>query len=372
MAYKRPTIALIDTASLKHNLGEIKRLVGSDTAVMAVIKANAYGHGDLMTANALTEAGCEMFGVAYVEEAVRLREGGVEGKIFVLAGIFEGQYDDIIEYALTPVVWDSKTAEEINSSAAKKGVTVPVHVKIDTGMGRLGVLTPEAPEFFKKLKNLKHLEVEGVMSHLAESEAEDKSFSLEQINAFEKCLAEIASLGIKPKYTHIANGAAAVSIPKSRYNLVRPGLMLYGVYPSPSLKNLVALKPALEFRTAVSALKTVKSGTPVSYSRTFTAKRDSTLAILPIGYGDGLRVALSNSLNVIINGSYAPVVGRICMDLCVADVTDVKNVKPGDEAVIIGRRGDKAVTAEDLALTAKTIPYEILTGISVRVNRVKA
>ncbi len=368
---KRPTSAAIDLGALKDNYLRVKERVGGRASVLAVVKANAYGHGDLETAHVLVGLGCELLGVAIPEEGAKLRHGGIKSPIIVLGGIFPNQADDIVELGLTPVIFDASTAGILNSAAQRRGAVQEVHVKIDTGMGRLGLRAEEAGPFFSKLKGLSNLKLSGLHSHFAESEREDKGFSRTQIAAFQSAVSLARQAGFEPKYVGISNSADIIEpVNGTEFSMVRPGLMLYGSYPDERLRGKIELKPVLSLSTRVLHLKAIQAGESVSYGRRFVARRPSLIATLPIGYADGLPRSLGNNAEVLIRGKRAPIAGTVCMDLIMADVTDVPGVQKNDEAVIIGSQGSETITAEEVAARAGTISYEIFCRISQRVPRV--
>lgn len=366
----RPTVALIDRAALKHNYRELRKRVSPKTLFMAVVKANAYGHGDVEVAKALEALGCEYFGVAVSEEGVKLREGGIKSPIVLLGGVYPGQIKELFDYDLTPAVFDLEAALLINRQAEKAGTRKKVHIKVDTGMGRLGVLPRRIVSFFQEFKAFSWLEVEGVFSHFAEMDKADKEFSRKQLDLFMKVLGIIQGLGYDPPLIHMGNSAAVVDFPDAHFNLIRPGLMLYGAYPALRFKRAIKLKPVMGIKTRILQLNQVPAGFPVSYSRTFVTRRPSLIATLPMGYGDGVPRGLSsNEGHVLVRGKRAPIVGLVCMDLTMADVTDIEGVAAGDEVVIIGAQGDEEITVAEVADKAGTVPYEIFCGISQRVPR---
>lgn len=369
----RPTSAVIDMEALRHNYRQLRARTRETAMTMAVVKANAYGHGDIQVSKVLEELGCDYFGVAMPEEGVRLRKAGIKAPIVILGGIYPcpppGPLKEVFSCGLTPVVFNIESARRINEFAASSGVVKKVHVKIDTGMGRLGLLPSGVPRFFNEFKSLANLRIEAVLSHFSESEAEDRGFSEKQLAIFLKTVETIKALGIDPGIIEIANSAAAISYPEARLDLVRSGIMLYGSYPAPHLRYNVELKPVMSLKTGILDIKTLDEGSPVSYGRRFVTKRKSLIAVLPIGYGDGLHRSLSNRAEVLVRGKRAPVTGDVCMDLTMCDVTDVPGAAIGDEVVIIGAQGAEAITAEEVAAKAGTSSYEIFCGISSRVPR---
>lgn len=366
----RPTSVIIDTGALKHNFFRLRELIPGNAGIMAVVKANAYGHGDVEVARALESLGCDMFGVAIAEEGARLRASGIVNPIVVLGGVYPGQIKDIVGLDLTPVVFDLETVRLIDERAEKSGLVKRVHVKIDTGMGRIGILPGDVAPFFEALKGFENIEVEAVLSHFVEAELDDGEYSRKQLGVFFDILDTIRKLGFAPRYIDMANSAAAVDYKDAHFNLIRPGIMLYGSYPAGRFAGKVALKPVMSVKTAVLFLKRVPAGFPVSYGRTFITKRESVIATLPIGYADGFARRLSGKADVLVRGKRAPVVGTVCMDLAMCDVTDVPGANVGDEVVVIGSQGDETITVEEIAGKAGTISYEIFCNFSARVPRI--
>jgi alanine racemase len=367
---RRPTLAVIDRAAIKSNYFKLKKSVAKNVEMLAVVKANAYGHGASEIAKTLEHAGCNFFGVAMCEEGIALREAGIKAAVIILGGIYPNQVRDVIEYGLTPVIFDTGTARLLDSLAGKTGKRIRVHIKIDTGMGRLGLLSYQVASFFKAMKELVNLEVDGILSHFAEADEEDKEFSKKQLNLFLNIIKAVQGLGFQPSLFHIANSAAIVKHTDSHFNLVRPGIMLYGAYPARHMLENINLKPAMKLVTQIVHIKQAPKGFSVSYGRKYVTKRDSIIATIPIGYGDGYPRSLSNKGAVLIRGQRAKVAGTICMDITMLDVTHIKGVKQGDEAVLIGKQGNDKITVDELAEKAGTISYEILCGITGRIPRV--
>ncbi len=337
---------------------------------MAVVKADAYGHGALTVASELAGLGCPSFAVALASEGAALRESGITAPILVLGGIFSGDCEIIFSHKLTPVIHNIESALLIQKEAEAKGLVKPVHLKIDTGMSRIGIMPSEAHSFFERLKGLTNIRLDGLLSHFAEADVPESPFSASQLKAFQETTALAQRLGFNVKYLHMANSAAMVRMKEAHFNFVRPGIMLYGSYPAKDLAQKVCLKPVMELKTGVLQLKRLPAGSPVSYGRTFVTKRDSLVATLPVGYGDGLPRTLSGRGHVLIRGARAPIIGLICMDLTICDVTDIKGVSVDDEVTIIGRQGNEEITASELAGLTGTISYEIFCNISKRVPRI--
>ncbi len=380
---ERPTVAVIDTSALRHNFAAIRSITSPDTGIMTVVKADGYGHGAIEAARLFESLGARLMGVALPAEGAELREAGVTVPIVVLGGVFPEQVDSLFRHDLTPVVYDIETIDTIDRRAKELNIVKKIHLKVDTGMGRLGARVQEPGEIEALLSHLRttaNIELEGLLSHFAETDNPDKTFSGSQLSLFRSAFEATHSYGFRPRYIHMANSAGIVGIKSSHFNLVRPGIMLYGAYPAPQFAGSINLRPALELKTRILQIKSVPKGTTISYNRTFTTKRESLIATLPIGYADGLPRALSStgqlphSLShggdVIVRGVKAPIAGTICMDLTMCDVTDIDGVEAGDEVVIIGSRGNKKIRAEDVAAKTGTISYEVFCSISKRVPRV--
>jgi len=368
MSGGRPTAAYIDLKALDHNLGEVRAKAGG-RKVMAVVKADAYGHGAAEVARRLEARGVEMFGVALVEEGAKLREAGIMSPILVLGGVFERQAQDLLDLDLTPTVFTTAQAEAFSEAAVKSGKTLPVHFKVDTGMGRLGMQPEDAAGFITKVGRLPGLSCEGIMTHLSDVGGADSSFAEYQVGRFRWVMQNLEEAGIAFPLVHAAGSAAIIDFSPALFNMVRPGIMLYGCYPEERMRTTLDLMPVMSFRTKVMHLKAMEKGRPVSYGRTFVTHRPSIVATLPVGYADGFDRGLSNKGSVLIGGRRCPVLGRVCMDLTMVDVTELDEVKVGDEAVIIGRQGNESITAEEVAGLLDTISYEVLCGVSARVPR---
>lgn len=363
-----PTVALIDLTALTHNLAQVRRLAPS-CEILAVVKADAYGHGAIAVSRALAREGVQRFGVATVEEGALLREAGLQAPILVMGGLLPAQIKDLLAYRLTPLVHQAAIAEAL---AAELGAAhaFPVHLKVDTGMGRLGFLPDEVPPLLGTAPFQHCLRVEGLMTHLADSDNADRAYTDAQIGRFQRLAAQLAGSGYRIPLVHAANSAAILAYPSAQGTAVRPGLMLYGYASVPPGHPLPELAPVMTLRSAVVQVRRLQKGDSVSYNRTFIASKPSRIAVLPVGYADGYSRALSNKGMVLIRGQRCPVVGRVCMDMTLVDVTAVPDVTPGDDAILIGRQGEAAVLAGDLAAWAGTIPYDILCGVGPRVPRV--
>ena len=371
---KRPTVCEINLQALQDNYTLIKNRAGKDRKILAVIKADAYGHGAVEVSKTLEVMGVDALGVAILEEALRLRESGTTSPILILGGIAEGQEKAIISHDLTPIIFSISTADKINDEAKRQGLITKVHVKIDTGMGRLGIQRDDIKAFFESLRNMPNIEVEGVLTHFASADFPSNSpegdFTRRQTSEFERAIIEIENMGFNIPIKHAANSAAIFNHAEGLFNMVRPGIMLYGGYPTPAFKKIGDLKEVMSFKTKIIDLKDVKKGFRVSYGSTYIAPGKRKIAVLPVGYADGYRRELSGKGEVLIRGQRAPVIGRICMDMTMVDVTGVEDVSLGDDVLLFGGEGKRHVSIEELAEKIGTISYEILCGISQRVPRV--
>jgi len=368
----RPTWAEIDLDALAANFRAVRELVGPGVRVMGVLKANAYGHGAEECARRLAAEGAEWFGVATPEEGVALRRAGLAQRILSFGGCWEGQEDLCLRERVTPVVYRLDAAAGLDRAARAAGVVADAHVKIDTGMGRLGVRSEDAAEFARVLSVLANVRVEGLMTHFAAADEPGRDcFTEEQLKRFRAAQSAFREAGHRPADEHMANSAATFAHPSARGNMVRPGGVLYGLWRDvlPPLAGPPELRPVMALRTRVALLKRVRSGETLGYGCTFEAARDMLVATVPVGYADGYARALSNRGRVIVRGMYAPVVGRISMDLTLVDVTDVAGVAVGETVTMLGADGALAVPAEDVARTAGTLSYEITCGVSARVPR---
>jgi alanine racemase len=370
---RRPTIAEINLDALKSNFHQIHKRIDKKAKILAVVKANAYGHGSVRISSELETLGVDFLGVATCEEGIELRKAQITTPIIVLGGFFKRQYSYAKEYDLIPVIYNLESAQELSQCARENNSKIPIHVKIDTGMGRLGILPSETKVFFQNLKKLNNLEIEGVLSHLADNNQDNQSgleFTQRQAMLFKQQIEQLHQMGIHPHYEHLVNSAAIIDKNPDCFNLVRPGIMLYGAYPAKRFKQLIDLKPVMNLKTKIISLKKVSKGTSISYGRTFKCKRESLIATLPIGYADGYSRFLSNKGEVLIRGTKVPIVGVVCMDMVMVDVTEIQGVTLGDDVVLMGSQGNEHITAEETAEKIGTISYEVFCGISTRVPRI--
>lgn len=380
MGFRGATVK-IDLSAISNNLRVIKKL-SDNKPVIAVVKADAYGHGAVEISRRLVNDGVEYLAAAFTEEAKELRNAGIDSLILVF---FDPDIEDVFKYDLTPVIGDKKTAIALSKEAEKNNRNINIHVKVDTGMGRLG-FTGDAAKEVLEVASLKGINIEGVMSHFSEADLADASFTKMQIDRFNSLKTELINNGLNIKLFHIANSAAIITLPESHFDAVRPGLMLYGYAPinlggitnselrtarlsSPKSLNS-ELIPAMTVKTRILTIRRLPADTPISYGRTFITKRDSLIGVIPVGYADGFSRRFSNNAEVLVKGRRVPVVGRVCMDLTMVDLTDIGDVEEGGEVVIIGRQGNESISADELAARADTISYEILTSLGNMSKRV--
>jgi alanine racemase len=363
------TWAEIDLEAISHNLRQIKgKIEPYGAEILAVVKDNAYGHGAVEVAQVAADIPVYMLGVATVEEGIELRAAGIDLPILNLCCILPEQARQVVQHDITQTVCDLNVCESLSREADNLGKQARVHVKIDTGMGRIGVRYDEAAGFMKTIAQLPRLNVEGAFTHFAVAES-DEAFTHLQLDRFNSVISDLDSIGIHIPLKHAANSAATLGLPESYFNMVRPGLAIYGIHPSETLRE-TQLKPALSLKTRVFYLKEVPPGWSISYGRTYITEKPTVVASLAIGYGHGYNRRLSNSGEVLIRGTRAPIIGTVCMDQCLCDVTHIPGVSMGDEAVLIGRQGNQEITADDVAERIGTIPYEILCAINARVPRI--
>ena len=369
----RGPIAEIDLEAIAHNF-RIAKKITKNRAVIAVVKADAYGHGAIEVSMRLVKEGASYIAVAYTAEAVALRDAGIKAPIIVLFD--KHDMGDYFKYNLIPIIHDIKTARAFSKEARKRRQSINIHIKVDTGMGRLGFDTENIEKNVSAIAKMDSIVVTGLMSHFSDADLSDRSYALLQFDRFNSVRNALIKKNIKPVMCHMANSAAVMLLPESHFDAIRPGLMLYGYSPiqltadSYQLSANYELKPAMTVKTKILSLRKFKKGTPVSYARTFTTTRESLIAVLPVGYADGYTRVFSNNADVLIRGKRAPVIGRVCMDIAMIDVTDVRGVTEGDEVILLGRQKGDAITASELAMKAGTIPYEILTSFGNKTRKV--
>ena len=362
----RPTWAEVNLANLEYNFFKIKDKVGAGIKVMVTIKADAYGHGLIPVAERLASCGIDFFGVASIDEGVKLREAGIKTPILVLGLILKKDIAPLFQYNLSTTVCDEELAFAIDRKARALNKRPNLHIKIDTGMGRIGIRHYDAHKIIFRISRFKHINIEGIFTHFAFADL-NRKFTFHQIDLFDQLLKRLNREGIKVPLIHAANSMGLIDYKNSHFNMVRPGLITYGLYPKKDLN--LRLKPVLTLKSKVVFVKNVPAGFGVSYGHDFVTRKATNIATLPIGYGDGYPRNLSNKAEVLIGGRRFRVCGKICMDQTMIDVGDAR-VKVGDEAVLIGTQGKARITAEELAIKSETIPYEIVCGLGSRIPRI--
>lgn len=363
----------IDLEALAHNVKQVKRLLALKTDLMAVVKADAYGHGAVTVAQAVLQAGATWLGVATIPEGIELREAGIEAPILLLGATNTAeQIRAIAHWNLQPTLCTPKQALVFSETMADLGTAtpLPVHLKLDTGMSRLGTPWQETTEFVQLVHRLPQLSIASIYSHLATAESLDRTVVNQQHQRFEKAIAEIRQAGITPPRLHLANSAGTLTNPALHYDLVRVGLAMYGLYPAPHLKSVLNLKPVLQVKARVTQVKTIQPGTGVSYGHRFVADREMQIAVVAIGYADGIPRNLSNQMSVLIQGQRVPQIGAITMDQLMLDVSQVRNLQDGDVVTILGQDGEQFISADDWANSLNTISWEILCSFKHRLPRV--
>jgi len=364
--YERQTWAEIDLDALTHNVKEIKKLLKKETKFCAVVKADAYGHGAIIIAKAALAAGADTLAVSILGEAIELREAGITVPILVLGYTPPSQAPLLVAFHITQAVFSQEVAKAISQAAVAAGVTAKIHLKIDTGMSRIGINCQEAGSFAAELAALPGLQIEGAFSHFATADSIDKTYAHVQYRCFQEALQQIEDHGVKITVRHIANSAAIVDMPEAHLDMVRAGIILYGLWPSLDVSRKIHLKPTMRFKTRLAFIKYIAAGTSVSYGRIYTSDRTQRIATLPVGYADGWPRSLSNIAHVLLHGKRAPIIGRICMDQCMIDVTHIPDAEPGDEVLLFG---GPDLPADEVASQIDTISYELVCMVGKRVPR---
>lgn len=367
----RPAWAEINLGNMDYNIKQIKAKVG-DKEIIGVVKADGYGHGALEVSRVLLENGVKRLAIATLQEAITLREGGITCPIIML-GLTPAMYHDIIiKYDITPVTGSYENAAALSRAAKSAGITIQGLVAVDTGMGRIGLLpVDESVEEIAKINELENFKIQGIFSHFASADEKDKTYANLQLTRYHEFYEKLKKKGLQDITRTFANSAAIMEIPDAHFDAVRPGIILYGCYPSQEVdKGQLSVKPVMSVKANIVHLKTVGSDFSVSYGRRFITERESLIATLALGYADGYPRYLSGKARVIVNGVYAPVVGNICMDQCMVDVTDVPNIKLGDEVVLMGSQGDLSILADEIGEKTGTINYEVVCAFGQRLPKV--
>ncbi|MBC8288180.1 MAG: alanine racemase [Nitrospinae bacterium] len=373
MAHHRATRAEINLQAFRHNFQNLRNYLDPQTQIMAVIKADGYGHGALPCARIAVDSGADYLGAGVIEEGIELRESGLDTPTLILGSIFPDEAEDLVRHDLATILCTAPLAQALSKEAVKQNKSVSVHIKVDTGMNRLGISPENLPGLLDQIRNLPNLKIEGVSTHFSSADDEDLSITQAQLKKFQTALAILQKEGVP--MTHCANTSALFKFPESHFNMVRPGLILYGALPSPSLQAVISreenpFQPVMQWKSQIILVKPIAKGQAISYAGSFTTQRNSLVATLPIGYADGLHRNLSNKMEVLIRGKRAPQIGNICMDMTLIDVTEIPDVEAGDEVVIIGKQADQLISVEEMAAKGDTIPYEILCNVGKRVPRV--
>ncbi|MDD5195926.1 MAG: alanine racemase [Candidatus Omnitrophica bacterium] len=363
----RPLWIEINLGALGDNFRTIKRSVGKKVKIIATVKQSAYGHGLVPVAKELKNLGVDFFGVGSLEEGISLRKAGIKSPILLLSAALAQYARYFVKYRLTPTVINDELANALNQAAKRASAKLPVHLKIDTGMGRLGYYYEDAYRFVESLRQLKNISLEGIFTHLPVADT-NTSFTNYQIEIFDDFISNLEKEGVHFKYRHCANSAGLAIYPKAHFNMVRPGLILYGIKPAPNIK--MNLKPILALKSKVIFVKKIKAGMGVSYGRTYIARKPTNIATVSVGYADGYPWALSGLAQVIIKNSFFKLAGRVCMDHVMVDLGDREDIAIGDEVMLIGKKGKLQISVEDLAAWAKTIPYEIVSRLSLKIPRI--
>lgn len=360
----------VDLDAIAHNIRAIKTHIGPRVDLIAVVKANAYGHGAIQVAQTALRHGASRLAVARADEGIALRQAGITAPVLVMSYTPSDDVEAAVARNLTLTVTEWEVAGALSARAEALGRRVPVHIKVDTGMGRFGLLPDEVLPFVERLAALPGVMIEGLFSHFAAADAADKTYTRQQFAIFQDVRARLDSAGIHVPLCHIANSAAALDLPEMHLDAVRCGIAIYGLHPSNEVEPAVPLKPALTLKSRVARVRTLPAGSSISYGRTYITPRAMPVALVPVGYGDGYHRLLSNRAAVLINGQRAPIVGRVCMDQFVVDCSGVGPVQVNDEVVLIGCQGDACIPAEEVARWAETINYEVTTALLPRAPRV--
>ena len=363
------TWAEIDLEAIRQNVRSFKRHVGAAVQIYAVVKANAYGHGAVPVAKAALEAGAARLAVHRLTEGIELRQAGLTAPILVMGYTPPAGAQTMVEWDLTPSCITTEFAQALSTQAAAQGKTIPLHVKVDTGMSRYGLFPAEVMPFLTAIAKLPAVSIEGLFTHFATADASDQTWVRQQITTFDQVIASIQASGMDIPIIHAANSATTMKLPQAHYNAVRPGISMYGMNPSSEWEPVFDLHPALTLKSTVSRVRELPTGAGVSYGRTFVTNRPTTAALVPVGYGDGYHRILTNKGVVLVRGKRAPIIGRVCMDQFVVDVTGIPGVQQDDEVVLVGRQGDERISAEEIGRLAGSINYEVTTGLLPRVVR---
>lgn len=364
--------ANVDLDAICNNILNIKKLIKKDTKIMAIIKADGYGHGALSIAKTLDDLGVDAFAIAIIEEGIELRKAGIEKPVLILGYTPKEQYGQLVQYDISQTIFQLNSAIELSDAALKQNKKAKIHIKVDTGMNRIGFFdTEESIEDIKKIASLEGISIEGIFSHFSAADELDKTSAHIQLNRFMKFVNRLEQEGVTIPIKHIANSAGIIDLPEAELDMVRSGIATYGLYPSEFVdKDKLQLTPALEIKAHVSYVKEVGPDNGISYGSTYITNKNTKIATIPVGYGDGYPRQLSSKGRVLIHGKYAPIIGRICMDQFMVDVTEIENVNQGDDVTLLGRDGDGIITIEEIADLANSFNYEVACNVGKRIPRV--
>lgn len=365
----RPTQAIVNLAAIAHNIRELKRHVGDNVLFMAVVKADAYGHGIVPVAKTAVASGADWLGVALLEEALELKQRGIAHPIFILGIVDPAGAESVVKNNISVAVCSLDSVLTLNKTAEEVGQNAFVHLKVDTGMGRIGLKPEDVLLFVEKLAALKHIQLEGLFSHFSNVDENDKTYAYRQLECFKDVIASLNAKGINIPIKHLAGSAATIDFPDSYFDMVRPGISLFGVYPSNNINRFVTLQPAMTLKTRIIFIKELPKNVPISYGNTYVTSKRSRIATLPIGYADGYPRMLSNQGEVLVCGRRVPVVGRVCMDMTMIDISDVPKAEVGSEVVLFGHQNLSRILVDEIAYKNMTIPHEIFCGITNRVPK---
>ena len=368
--YLRPAYLEIDLKALASNVRNIKRRSGKKVELLAIVKADGYGHGSYEVSKVALKNGAGSLGVAFLEEGIELRENGIKAPILILSPEFYGREKELIEYDLQPAIADLDFVKNLNREAKKQNKIAEVYLKIDTGMRRYGIEPSSALDFVKGVQQLKNIRLKGVLSQFSTTEDTDKDFAEEQLYLFKKAVKQLEELNGDRLVRSIANSGAFLKLPQSYFDQVRIGILMYGVYPSPKLVKRVEVNPVMSLKSRIVQIKEVEKGESVGYGRTFITKRRTKIGTIPLGYADGYPWQLSNRGWVLVKGKRVPIIGRVCMDAFMIDLTALKDVKTGEEVVLMGKQGKEKIDAHQIAGWANSFSYEIVSRMEKRLPRV--
>ena len=364
------TWAEVDLDAIAHNARGLKERAGEGIELMAVVKANAYGHGAMPVARTALENGASHLAVNRTLEGVELRQAGITAPILILGYSLPSEAETIVRWDLTPTVTTVEGALALSAMSDRQGKVTPIHIKVDTGMGRFGLLPDEVVPFVRRIAELPGLKLEGLFTHFAVADLADKTYTRCQFGLYMQVVRQLEEAGFTIPLKHAGNSATNLDLPEMHLDMVRCGIALYGLRPSDEVEPAIPLKPAMALKSRVARVRTLPPGSSISYGCTYTTTRPTLVALVPVGYGDGYHRILSNKGSVLICGKRAPIVGRVCMDQFVVDVTDINGVRQDDEVVVFGRQGGEEISAEEVSALAGTINYEVVTSILPRVTRV--